>query len=190
MALICSVIRFLQNFKTGIFRTLLGKLPGSDATPMGIKEPSQAHIPVRTRRAQFIEVEFLDHASDQCAVVFEKEKEGRLACAIVHERGKNPSFWRALPVIASDLAIDLMKRPCETVRWVLMSYAIESSGEFSFEVWEALLSLDDDGSLKVSWSEARPEYAAEWIRRVQATMELVPRISIRPLAGNERLRAA
>jgi hypothetical protein len=189
MAHLSSVIRFLLDFITGIFNTLLGVLPGSDATPMGIKEPSQAHIPVRIRRTQIIEVEFHDRASDICAAVFDKEQDGRLACAIVHESGKKPGFWRALPHVASELAIYLIKQPCEKVKWVLMSYAIESHGEFSFEVWEALLSRDDDGSLRVSWSEARPEYATEWIRRVEATMELVPRIRICPSTANDRLSA-
>jgi len=86
--------------------------------------------------------------------------------------------------------IDPMKRPCERVTWVLMSYTLGSRGEISFEVWEALVSRDDDASLRATWTEARPQYATEGIHRVETTMELAPRITIRPLAANERLRAA
>jgi hypothetical protein len=185
MGNIYSAIRFLLNFITPIFATLLGKVSSSDSTPIGIKGPSQEHIPVRIRRTQVIEVEFHDRPSDHCAAVFDKEKDGSLACAIVHDRRKNPGFWRTLPYVASELAIDLMRRPCETVKWVLMSYTLGSRGEISFEVWEAAVSREDDGSLRVSWREARPEHATEWIRRVETAMGLVPRIRIRQFSTKE-----
>jgi hypothetical protein len=192
MALICSVTRALLSFITGFFTTLLGKELSSGGALMKIKEQpqAQASAPVRIRRTQLIEVGFPDRPSDICAAAFEKEPDGRLACAIVHEHRKNPGFWKALPYIASELASDPVKRPCETVKWVLMSYAIESRGEVSFEVWEVLISRDDDGSFRASWTEARPEYAKEWIRRVEASMEVVPRISIRPLSAKMRKHRA
>lgn len=190
MAFTCSVIRSLLSFITGIFSTLLGKGPDSDATQMRIKVQAQALTPVKIHRTQLIEVGFQDHSSDICAATIDKEPDGRLACAIVHERRKNPGFWKVVPYIASGLATDPMKRPCETVRWVLMSYTRESRGEISFEVWEASISRDADGSLRACWKEVRPEYATEWIRRIENAMELVPRIRIRPLAAKVRKHRA
>jgi hypothetical protein len=183
MALICSVTRFVLSFISAIFSTLLGKHPDPGAAPKETPETSQTDIPVRIRRTQVIEVEFQHRASKICAAVFHREKDGTLVCAMVHERGKDLGFWRTLPFVVSELASG---QPAEKLKWVLISYQTESRGEFNFEVWEALLSREDNGALMVSWSVARPEYATEWIHRVQTAMELIPRIRTRQLTAKER----
>ncbi len=187
MALIRSVVHFLLSFFIGIFRKLLNRDPCSNSKTIKIRQSSDAQVPVRIRRAQIVEVEFQNRASDFCAAFFDKELDGRAVYAIVHERAKNPNFWRSLPHIASEL---VKKQPCEKVKWVWMSYVMDPPGEFSFDVWEASLERDEDGSLRVSWAEVRPERATEWIRRAEATMDLAARIRIRPPTAKGEMRAA
>ena len=190
MARLSSALRYVASFIFRMFDSFLGKSSGSHSSPLTIKQPFQAHVPVRIRRAQIVEVEYAGHAFGQCTLVYTREKDGRLACAIVHEREKDPRFWMAVPHLAAELAMDPIKRPCETTRWILMSYTRESRQQISFEVWEAAVSRANDGSLMFSWSEARPEYAAEWSHRVETTMDLAARISIRPSTANGKVPAA
>lgn len=187
MALIRPVVRSLLSVFIGIFRKLLNREPGSNSNTVKIKKSSDTQVPVRISRTPIIEVEFQNRASDVCVPYFGKDQDGRPVGILVHDRAKNPGFWRSLPYIASDLATKL---PCEKVKWILISYRLDRRGEFSFDVWEASLARDEDGSLRVSWAEVRPEHATEWIRRVEPTINLAARIRIRPSAPKGKIRAA